>query len=340
MTTIKIIKSYKDKKIDFIEMKNDALKVVVTNYGCHILSIYMKDKEENWGDVVLGFKDLETYETQDKYIGALVGRFANRIKAGHFSLNGKNYQLAINNGPNHLHGGIDGFNHQVFDYRIENNQVIFTYLSKDKEEGYPGNLTLEVTYALNDQQLDVHYHAVSDQDTLINITNHSYFNLSSEKENILNHDLCVKADKIACIDADGLPTGEIMAVKQTPFDFNQMHRIGECLKQNHLQLQLGNGLDHPFILSDTKDQICLYHALTGRQLTVSTSLPCVQIYTANYLDGGLTGKYGYAYQSRDAVCIETEYLPDGIHLEKEPQCILKKGENYDAYTSYRFEVIK
>ena len=329
------------RKIDQITLKNEDLQVNVTNLGVHILSIFMKDKNGKMGDVVLGYEKIEDYLTQDKYLGATVGRFANRIKKGTFDLNGKTYHLAINNGPNHLHGGIEGFNHRLFDYEIKgDNQVVFHYLSKDQEEGYPGNLDFYVTYTLDHTTLKVAYHASCDQDTLINMTNHSYFNLSSETENIENHFLKIKSDYISEVDQDGLPTGKQLKVAGTPFDFNEMKQIKDQIHQEHPQLLLGKGYDHPFHLLGKENQIECYHETTGRKLTISTSLPYAQVYSANYLDGTAMGKYGYAYQARDGICFETEYLPDGIHLEENPDCLLKKGENYDAYTSYCFEVIK
>ena len=187
--------------------------------------------------------------------------------------------------------------------------------------------------------LKIHYLATTDKDTIINITNHSYFNLSGKKENIYRHLLQVKADRHACIDSDGLPTGEFRNVKDTPFDFNEPAYIGERVELDDEQLQLGKGFDHPFIFTAKETQVVLLHEATGRRLTVSTTLPGAQIYTANYLDGRL-GKHGHHYDERDAVCIETQNLPDAIHIEKNPTTILKKGETYDEMTSYKFEVIK
>ena len=219
------------------------------------------------------------------------------------------------------------------------NSIEFSYLSKDGEEGYPGNLDFKAIYQLVDDTLHIKYLATTDKDTIINITNHSYFNLSGKKENIYHHLLEMKADYFACVDADGLPTGEMKAVKDTPFDFNSPAYIGDRVECDDEQLKLGCGFDHPFIFSKKENQVVLTHEETGRCLIVSTTLPGAQIYTANYLDGRL-GKYGQHYNARDAVCIETQNLPDAIHLEKEPSTILKKGEVYDEKTSYQFKVIK
>ena len=329
-----------ENNIDLITLKNDELEVVVSNYGCTLVKVLMKDQAGNVDDVVLGYDDFTCYQTLDAYLGALVGRVANRIKAGQFSLNGQDYHLAVNNGPNHLHGGIKGFSYQVFDYTIEDEHTLkLHYLSKDGEEGYPGDLDLTVIYTLKDDTLTAHYQATSSADTLINITNHSYFNLSGHKENIYQHTLQIHASQFACVDSDGLTTGELKDVEGTPFDFRQPALIGERVEQDDEQLKIGKGFDHPFLFDTQSNQVILTHEPTGRQLIVSTTLPQAQIYTANYLDGRL-GKYGERYYARDAVCIETQNMPDAIHLEEHPTTLLKKGETYDEITSYQFKVIQ
>ena len=336
---IEVIKHI-DDQIDLISMKNEQLEVVVSNYGCTIIKVIMADKNGHKDDVVLGYDDFTQYQTLDAYLGALVGRVANRIKAGQFSLNGQDYHLAVNNGPNHLHGGIKGFSYQVFDYTIEDEHTLkLHYLSKDGEEGYPGDLDLTVIYTLKDDTLTAHYQATSSADTLINITNHSYFNLSGHKENIYQHTLQIHASQFACVDSDGLTTGELKDVEGTPFDFRQPALIGERVEQDDEQLKIGKGFDHPFLFDTQSNQVILTHEPTGRQLIVSTTLPQSQIYTANYLDGR-SGKYGERYYARDAVCIETQNMPDAIHLEEHPTTLLKKGETYDEITSYQFKVIQ
>ena len=336
---IEVIKHI-DDQIDLISMKNEQLEVVVSNYGCTIIKVIMADKNGHKDDVVLGYDDFTQYQTLDAYLGALVGRVANRIKAGQFRLNGQDYHLAVNNGPNHLHGGIKGFSYQVFDYTIEDEHTLkLHYLSKDGEEGYPGDLDLTVIYTLKDDTLTAHYQATSSADTLINITNHSYFNLSGHKENIYQHTLQIHASQFACVDSDGLTTGELKDVEGTPFDFRQPALIGERVEQDDEQLKIGKGFDHPFLFDTQSNQVILTHEPTGRQLIVSTTLPQAQIYTANYLDGRL-GKNGERYYARDAVCIETQNMPDAIHLEEHPTTLLKKGETYDEITSYQFKVIQ
>lgn len=330
-----------DENIKLISLTSEKLEVVVSNYGCTIVKVLMPDQNGHRDDVVLGYDDWSLYQNSDGYLGALVGRVANRIKNGQLTLNGKNYQLAINNGPNHLHGGIKGLSYRIFDFFIHEDcqTVEFHYISPDGEEGYPGELDLKVFYTLQDDTLTIRYQAVSSQDTIINLTNHSYFNLSGHQEDIKNHELCIHAQKFACIDSDGLVDGKIREVAHTPFDFRTPKLIGEQLSQQDEQLILGHGFDHPFLFDTDTKQVILTHQPTQRQLIVSTTLPQAQIYTANYLDGRL-GKYGHHYYAQDAICIETQNMPDAIHVEDDPSTILRKGQLYDETTSYQFKVIK
>lgn len=225
-------------------------------------------------------------------------------------------------------------------YQFDENTLTLSYLSKDGEEGYPGNLQVDVLYSVNHNTLKIQYKATTDQDTIINLTNHSYFNLSGVKEDIYNHQLMIQADCFGCVDEDGLTTGEYKDVTDTPFDFRKPALIGSRIDQDDEQLKLGNGFDHPFVFSTNKNQVELIHEASGRKMIVSTTMPTAQIYTANYLDGLLRGKNDIYYQKRDAVCIETQFFPDSIHIEEQPKVILKKGDVYDEETSYTFEVIK
>ncbi len=325
--------------MDIYQLSNDKLQVVVSNYGGTILNLYAPDRHGEFADVVLGYDKLTSYQQEDGYLGALVGRVANRIKQGTFTLNGKTYHLAVNNGPNHLHGGLKGFSYQFFEATIVDETTLrLHYVSEDGEEGYPGRLDLVADYILKDHQLILHYRATTTEDTLVNITNHSYFNLSGHQESIHSHWLMVKADQFACVDGDGLPTGKIRDVTGSVFDLREARLLGQVLNQSDEQLEIAHGLDHPFILSAKENQVVLYHPESGRQLTVSTSLPTAQIYSANYLNDR-QGKNGAIYANQDAVCIETQYLPDAIHLQEHPDTILRKGDVYDAVTSYTFEVI-
>ncbi|MDO4943212.1 MAG: aldose epimerase family protein [Lachnospiraceae bacterium] len=336
---IEITKDHqRENGIAFFTMKSDELIVKVTNLGCHILSIFAKDRNGILEDMVLGFEDVEDCFHDGSYMGAIVGRVANRIRGASFDLNNTTYLLAANNGPNHLHGGLKGFNQKMFESKILENGMEFHYTSPDMEEGYPGTLYVTVRYLLNGNCLTAEYEAESDKDTLCNLTNHSYFNLTAGKRKIYDHQLKINADKIACVDENCCTNGQFMNVKGTAFDFHDFHQIGERINDNEEQLKLAAGYDHSFLLNGNWDQVILYDEDSGRKLIISTTLPAAQIYTGNFLSGGCNGKHGKPYKNRDGVAIETQYLPDSIHMEEEPKAILRKGEIYQASTSYRFEV--
>lgn len=332
---IEITEKNKDN-IDLITIKNAKLEVTLSNLGCTILKIILFKADGSCQDVVLGYDDVHDYLKYDGYLGAVVGRVANRIAKGRFKLNNQEYELAINNGPNHLHGGIKGFSYRIFDYRIVDDMTVeLSYRSQDGEEGYPGNLDVKVLYTIDGDRLLIRYLAQSDQDTLINLTNHSYFNLDQDNHGIEEHYLQIDATKFACVDGDGLATGEIENVAGTTFDFTRLGQIKDHLAIYDKQLELGNGIDHHFIFKGKKNQVSLVNPDKSLQLIVSTSLPGAQIYTANYLDGRM-GKNGQSYPARFGVCIETQNMPDAIHIEKNPTTILKKGQRYDEFTSYQF----
>jgi aldose 1-epimerase len=327
-----------DGQITFFEMKNEQLTVKVSNLGCHVLSIFTRDRNGEAEDVVLGFEKVEDCKHDGSYMGAIVGRVANRIGDAKFHLNGTLYELAANNGPNHLHGGREGFNQKLFEYEIIEDGIVFTYLSPDMEEGYPGNLSVTITYRLKDNAFIISYEGVADQDTLANMTNHMYFNLSGGKEKIYHHQLFVAADQIACVDENCLANGTFMNVEGTAFDFRTFHELGERINAEEEQLILAGGYDHSFLLDQEEDQAVLYDQQSGRKLTISTTLPTMQVYTGNFLAGGANGKGGKPYENRDGVALETQFLPNSIHIEKEPKVILRKGQKYQAVTSYKFEV--
>ena len=335
MTEVKIIEK-RENGITFFEMKNSELCIKVTNLGCHIVSVMAKDRIGKAADVVLGFENIEDCHRDTSYMGAVVGRVANRIGGASFELNGTEYRLKANNGSNHLHGGEIGFNQKIFDYHILNNGIEFHYLSPNMEEGYPGNLDLTVTYRLIGDTFYISYDAESDQDTIANFTNHSYFNLSGSKEKIYTHKLRIAADRIACADEECLATGEFLRIEGTPFDFREFHEIGERINENHEQLRCAGGYDHSFLLNKENDQIVLAHEASGRKLIISTDMPAVQVYTANFLAGGCNGKEGKPYENRDGVALETQLLPNSIHIEEEPGVILRKGQKFHSTTSYRF----
>ncbi|MBO6046927.1 MAG: galactose mutarotase [Erysipelotrichaceae bacterium] len=323
---------------DVISLKNDNIELVVTDYGATILKVIVKDKNGQSCDVVLGFESLDDYRAKGgTYLNAIVGRVANRIGKGTFVLNGQRYHVPVNNGPNSLHGGIDGFSYKLWDYETSDKQVTFHYHAQDGEEGYPGNLDVDVTYQLLDDGYKIIYHATGDQDTIVNMTNHAYFNLNGHPSSIYNHEMTVHASHIGCVDEDGLFTGTILDVTDTPFDFRQSKAIGDMITKPHIQLELGNGYDHSFLFDRTNQQIELYSPESGVVMTVSTTLPLAQIYTGNYLNNEKS-KDGSLLKPRDGICFETQYLPDSINKETDSPVILRAGDSYDEETSFTFKV--
>ena len=335
MTEVKMTHKRKNG-VAFFEIRNRELCITVTNLGCHILSVLAKDRNGEEADVVLSYEEIEDCHQDTSYMGAVVGRVANRIGKASFELNGVRYRLKANNGSNHLHGGEIGFNQKLFDYMILKDGISFQYLSPDMEEGYPGNLNLTVTYQLKKDTLYISYDAVSDQDTLVNFTNHSYFNLSGGKEKVYAHKLLIMSDQIACVDDSCLATSEFLEVTDSPFDFRELHEIGERINEKHEQLLLAGGYDHSFLLNQKENQVVLVHEESGRKLIISTDMPAVQLYTSNFLAGGCNGKEGKPYENRDGVALETQLLPNSIHIEKNPGVILRKGQRFKSTTSYCF----
>ncbi len=336
---VKVKKQF-ENGIAILEISNDKLQVEVMNFGCTILSVKVLDKEKKPCDCVLGFENIEDYLKRDgSYLGALVGRVCNRIEKGHFSIGDKDYRLPINNGPNSLHGGIEGFSYKVFDYELIEDGVKFHYLSKNQEEGYPGNLDFYAIYWLENQSLHIQYDAICDQDTLVNITNHSYFNLNGYASNIDEHMLKIEASKFGCVDENGLFTGEYRDVDESAFDFRKENKIGNLIHSKDEQLIIAKGYDHPYLFDTKENQVILYSPKSGIELRVSTTYPSAQIYSANYLNGQ-KDKYGKVMHPQDALCIETSYLPDSIHKEKNSKTLLKADELYNEETVYTFEVRK
>lgn len=337
MTQVTLLEQ-RENGVEIYEMRSQSMRMIVSNLGCHVLEIQAPDRENTYANVVLGFADVEDCHHDGSYMGAVVGRVANRIGGASFQLNGKQYALAANNGVNHLHGGLCGFNQKIFQTQIVENGIEFSYLSPDGEEGYPGNLHLQVLYQLKDQVFSIEYRAVCDQDTLANFTNHMYFNLSGNLENVEGHELRVCADQIACVDKNCLADGTFLDVENTPFDFRSFHKIGERIRQDHIQLQNAGGYDHAFLLNAAEKQVTLRHPASGRALTISTTLPTVQVYTGNFLANGCMGRHGRAYNNREGVALETQLLPNSIHIEKNPAVILRKNQVFHAKTSYCFTV--
>jgi len=334
-------------RVDLYTMTNSrGMEVRAMNYGGIIVSLRVPDKKGVLADVVLGFDTLDAYLNNKPYFGAIIGRYANRIANGKFTLNGAGYRLARNNGMNSLHGGLKGFDKVLWrGEQFENNQgigVVFTYTSKNGEEGYPGNLKAKVTYTLTDQsELQIEYQATTDEATPVNLTNHSYFNLVSEGNgDILKHNLILNADRFTPVDSTLIPAGELRSVAGTPFDFTKPTAIGARIDTNNEQLAIAHGYDHNFVLSRKGSGLELagrvHEQQTGRALEVYTTEPGVQFYTGNFLDGTITGKHGHAYNKHAGLCLETQHFPDSPNHPTFPWTILKPEQTYHSRTVYKF----
>ena len=329
-------------------LKNkQGMIVKITNYGGIVTSLSVPDKQGNFGDVVLGFDSIQPYLDGHPYFGAIVGRYGNRIAKGSFSLDGETYTLAKNNGDNHLHGGIQGFDKYLWDAEPVQDAarvgIKLKRISKDMEEGYPGNLNVEIMYWLDNQNaLTIDYLATTDKKTICNLTNHSYFNLAGAGNgDILNHEMHILADQITPVDAGLIPTGDLMDVAGTPFDFTNPRPIGAGVNGDHPQIQLGGGYDHNFVLRPGNGQrlaATVYERNSGRFMEVRTSEPGVQFYCGNFLDGTLLGKGGKAYNRRFGFCLETQHFPDSPNQETFPSVVLEPGEKYTTTTVYSFSV--
>ncbi|HDP98335.1 MAG TPA: galactose mutarotase [bacterium] len=335
--------------VDLYTLTNDhEVSVQITNYGGIVTLILVPDKNENLGDVVLGFDNLEGYLQNNPYFGCIIGRYGNRLARGKFKLNGKNYSLATNNEPNHLHGGIKGFDKVVWSAKeIKNKDTIgleLTYLSADGEEGYPGNLSIMVIYALtNDNMLRIDYEANTDQPTIVNLTNHSYFNLKDAgATSILDHELTLDADYFTPVDKTLIPTGELRPVAGTPFDFRKPIKVGDWIGADDEQIKIGRGYDHNFALNGKAGELRLIGKLrestTGRVMEIWTTEPGIQLYSGNFLDGSITGKNGTVYYYRHGLCLETQHYPDSPNQANFPSTILNPTEKYKTTTVYKFLV--
>ena len=329
----------------FLENK-DGIQVDIITYGGRITSLRTPDKEGSMKNVVLGFDSIEQYEKDNPFFGALIGRYGNRIAKGKFSLDGTEYTLAQNNGENNLHGGVQGFDKKVWEAKTEESEdsvkLILTYLSPDMEEGFPGNLSTTVTYTLNkDNTLDVLYEAETDKTTVVNLTQHAYFNLSGDFSNtILDHLVEIDADSFLPVDGGLIPTGELKPVEGTPFDFREPKLVGEDINAENEQLTLGGGYDHCWVLNDQdagyRSVATAHHPATGRTLEVLTDEPGIQFYTGNFLDGTLPAPNGGTYAQRSGFCLETQHYPDSPNQPEFPSVTLKPGETYSTKTTFKF----
>jgi len=336
-----------DKNFKMIELSNaKGMKVKITNFGGKIMSILVPDKTGNPGEVVLGYDTPEEYQDGNLYFGALIGRYANRIAKGKFSLNGHEYSLACNNGDNHLHGGIIGYNNVFWDVIETNRQMLkLHYLSHDGEENYPGNLDIFVTYTLtDDNSIEIDYLAETDKPTIVNLTHHSFFNLKDGgKSSVLDHQLLINADSFTPVDHGLIPTGEILIVGNTPMDFRQITGIGKRINDDDEQLKRGNGYDHNWVLNKSDETLQLaakvYEPESGRTMELYTTEPGLQFYSGNFLDGSDSGHDGVCYQFRSAFCLEAQHFPDSPNQADFPSTILNPGEKYIQKTIYKFGIV-
>jgi aldose 1-epimerase len=337
------------EEIDLYKLRNSpGTEATLTNYGGRMVTLCTPDRNGKFDDIVLGFDSLDGYLQKNPYFGALVGRYANRIANAEFSLHGKTYKLAQNDGPNSLHGGTKGFDKVVWTAREssgkDNSALQLSYLSKDGEDGYPGNLMTTVTYTLTDgDELKIDYEATTDKDTVINLTNHSYFDLSGQGSGkILDHEVTINAGKFTPVNSNLIPTGELKDVKGTPFDFTKPTRIGAHIDEKDPQLQYGVGYDHNFVLNRNGNGLALAARVkdpkSGRVLEVSTTQPGVQFYTGNHLDGQVRGKGGVLYGFRFGFCLETQHFPDSPNQPNFPSAVLKAGQKYQGTTVFKFSV--
>ncbi len=328
----------------------NGVELRAIDYGGIVVSLRTPDRNGELGDIVLGYDDLDGYLKSSPYFGALVGRYANRIAKGRFALDGATYQLATNNGPNALHGGLKGFDKVLWRSEIRQDSsgvgVGFRYTSQDGEEGYPGTLSVEVTYMLTDRnELAIDYRATTDKATPINLSQHSYFNLGGDGSGeVLGHVVTIDADRFTPVDTTLIPTGELGSVAGTPFDFRQGVTIGARIGEPDRQLTIAGGYDHNFVLN--RGGPGLAHAARvvepkgGRTLDVATTEPGLQFYTGNFLDGSLTGKGGHVYRHRNGFCLETQHFPDSPNQPAFPSTILRPGAEYRSRTVYTFGVEK
>lgn len=330
--------------VELYTLSNGACEARIATYGGAVISFKAPDRNGKSADVVLGFDDLTGYIANcngpaNKFFGSIIGRYANRIANATFSLNHQKYSLPKNNGAHTLHGGPHGFFNVLWKATPVENGVELTYLSKDGEEGFPGNLTAVVRYTLLKGDLRIEYSATTDKDTVINLTNHSYFNLAGESD-ILNHELTLHASRFTPVDGGLIPTGELKRVESTPFDFRKSTAIGARINADDEQLHLGHGYDHNWVLDSGDGKLTeaaeVYESQSGRVLKVLTDQPGMQLYTGNFLDGAVKGKGGKPYPFRSGLCLETQHFPDSPNHPSFPATELKTGKTYHTVTVYSF----
>ena len=337
---------------DLYTLRNaSGMTAKITNYGGIIVSLTAPDKDGKFEDVTLGQDSLSAYVKNNPYFGALIGRYGNRIAKGKFTLDGKTYSLVTNNMGNHLHGGTVGFDKVLWTATpIEGDEpaLKLTYTAKDMEEGYPGNLSVDVTYTLQkDNALKIDYQAITDKPTVVNLTNHTYFNLTGgAKRDILNHVVTLNADRFIPVDKTLIPTGKLESVANTPFDFTQPTVVGARINDStNTQIKYGGGYDHGWVLNGSggtslKLAATVYEPASGRVMEVRTTEPAIQFYTGNFLDGTVMGREGFVYKKRYAICLETEHYPDSPNQSSFPTTVLRPGQTYKTTTVYQFSTRK
>lgn len=330
-------------------LKNkNGMQIDVTDFGANIVRILVPDKKGIFQDVVLGYDNPAQYEVNSPGYGSFIGRHANRIGSAKFELNDKTFTLEKNDGNNNLHSGSKSYNKYMYDVEIyeedDETQIEFSRFSEDMEQGFPGNLEVSVSYTLtNDNELVIEYYAMSDKDTIINFTNHSYFNLAGHNSGtILNHKIMIDADKFTPTDDELIPTGELRDVEGTPMDFRVSKSIGSDIEKDYVPLKQAGGYDHNYVLKTTREEANkvaeLYEEHSGRLMEVFTDMPGLQLYTGNFIDGKEQGKDKYIYSKRDGVCFETQYFPNSCNISEFPSCILKADKEFDSVTIYKFSI--
>ena len=327
--------------VEIYTLKDGSIEARIMTYGGIVVSLRTPDREGKVADVVLGHDSVQGYEPNPPYFGAIVGRYANRIAHGEFKLDGKTYNLPKNNGENTLHGGTVGFNQAVWKANEIANGVELTHVSPDGDQGFPGKLSVTVRYTLAGNTLRIEYSATTDKDTVVNLTNHSYFNLAGQGNgDILQHELRIDGSRFTPVDATLIPTGELRPVEGTPFDFRKLTPIGARIHQDNQQLQYGKGYDLNWVLDTPEGKLGeaaeAYDPASGRVLQVFTTEPGVQFYSSNFLDGSIKGKAGVAYGQRSAFCLETQHFPDSPNHPSFPTTELKPGQHFHSITEYRF----
>jgi aldose 1-epimerase len=333
------------RQVELYYLKNNAgMQVVVSNFGAHLIGAWLPDRRGNLTSIILGFDNIEGLALQKNYYGATVGRYANRIAKGKFTLEGKKYTLPVNNGPNSLHGGVNNFSLKMWQAKqIDGKTVELECFSEHMDEGYPGNLKAKVTYSLTeDNEIVINYEATTDKTTVVNLTNHAYFNLNGEGNgDILYHIVQIVADKYTPVNKTMIPTGEIVLVKGTPLDFMQPERIGKRINADHPQLKIGNGYDHNYVLNShgIHSPVAIVTGdLTDIKMEVFTDQPGLQFYTGNYMSGTNTLRGGVKDKARTGFALETQHFPDSPNKPQFPSTVLKPGEVYKTQTIYKLSV--